>query len=164
MSTKRTMLARPRGFFSIGIYQPKHEENVGTLWRAAFLYGAASIFTIGTRYQRQASDTPKTQQTIPLYHFDSIDDAVAHLPNGAPLVGIELADRAISLSQFRHPPQATYLLGSEDHGLPRKVIDRCHNLVQVEAAEPWSHNVSATGSIVLWHRHIQRINALAMTA
>jgi tRNA(Leu) C34 or U34 (ribose-2'-O)-methylase TrmL len=150
----------PRGFFSIGIYHPKHATNVGTLWRAAHLYGAASIFTIGQRYARQASDTTHADLSIPLLHYRDLDDLIEHLPAGSPLVGVELDPRAYELASYSHPPRACYLLGAEDNGLPQSVIDRCHALVQVESAQPWSHNVSATGSIVLWHRHIQMSRAL----
>lgn len=162
--TRRAVTRGPRGFFSVGIYHPKHETNVGTLWRAAHLYGAASIFTVGRRYQRQASDTTKAEGAVPLLHFDTIDEVLDHLPNGAPLIGVELDARAQMLSSFQHPHRATYLLGAEDHGLPAAVLARCHSIVQVESAMPWSHNVSATGSIVLWHRHVQRQRALVAVA
>jgi hypothetical protein len=31
---------KPRGYFGVGIYGSKWETNIGTLWRAAHLYGA----------------------------------------------------------------------------------------------------------------------------
>jgi tRNA G18 (ribose-2'-O)-methylase SpoU len=159
--TRRAMNREPRGFFSVGIYQPKRETNVGMLWRAAHLYGASMIFTIGPRYKRQASDTSGAATRIPLLHFMGIDDAVDHLPSGAPLIGIELDPRAYPLASYLHPARATYLLGSEDNGLPESVLNRCHQIVQVESAEPWSHNVAATGTTVLYMRHIQRTEVAA---
>src|SRR4030095_12131863 len=102
-----------RGFFGIGIYHPKTEHNVGTLWRTANLYGASFIFTIGRRYHRQASDTMATHLHTPLFHYDSVEDLKANLPWSTPLVGIELDPRAESLADFQHPMRAAYLLGAE---------------------------------------------------
>jgi hypothetical protein len=34
-----------RGYFGIGIYHGKTEENIGTLWRSAYAYGADFVFT-----------------------------------------------------------------------------------------------------------------------
>lgn len=145
-----------RGFFAVGIYHPKREQNVGGLWRAAHLYGASMIFTIGRRYQHQASDTSSAANQVPLLHFSDVDDLIEHLPHSAPLVGIELDPRATALNDFRHPERACYLLGAEDSGLPLAVMDRCHQIVQIESALPWSNNVASAGSMVLWHRHVQR--------
>lgn len=35
-------------YFAIGIYHPKTEMNMGTLWRSAYQLGASYIFTIGS--------------------------------------------------------------------------------------------------------------------
>lgn len=48
-----------RGYFGIGIYNPKTETNMGTLWRSAYNFGADFIFTIGMRYKKMGSDTAK---------------------------------------------------------------------------------------------------------
>ena len=43
-----------RGFFGIGIFHAKNEENIGTLWRSASILGADFIFTIGKPYRHQS--------------------------------------------------------------------------------------------------------------
>jgi tRNA (guanosine-2'-O-)-methyltransferase len=43
-----------RGYYGIGIENVKTAENVGTLWRSAYILGASFIFTIGKRYKKQA--------------------------------------------------------------------------------------------------------------
>lgn len=144
-----------RGYFGIGVWHPKTEANVGTLWRSAHLYGAAFVFTVGRRYRPQASDTVCTPRHTPLFHYDDVDSLVRHLPDACPLVGVELDPRARPLARFAHPERACYLLGAEDHGLPQQVLDRCHTLVQVESALPQSLNVAVAGSLVLWSRHVQ---------
>jgi tRNA G18 (ribose-2'-O)-methylase SpoU len=143
-----------RGFFAIGVYHPKTEQNIGTLMRSAYLYDAAYVFTIGRRYKRQASDTPNTSLHIPMFHYDTFDDfARGGLPYGAPLIGVELDDRSESLVSFAHPERAIYLLGAEDHGLPRGVIDRCHAIVQIPTPRPQSMNVATAGAVILHDRY-----------
>lgn len=153
--TRRTMRGNSRGFAGVVCWQPKHEVNVGTLWRSAFLYDVAFLGTVGRRYEHQASDTPNTPNKIPLVHYSDIDDLKAHLPHGCPLIGIELAENSIPLTKFWHPPNACYLLGAEDHGLPPKVLEKCHQVVQIPTPNPWSMNVSVAGSIVLNDRYVK---------
>lgn len=142
------------GYFGVAIYHPRHEINVGGLWRSALAFGAAFVATVGRRYTTQASDTAKTDRAIPLHHFADIDDLVTHLPHSCPLVGVEQDPRAASLTVYQHRPRALYLLGAEDHGLPQAVVDRCHDLVQIPSAVPWPLNVASAGTVVLAHRHM----------
>jgi tRNA G18 (ribose-2'-O)-methylase SpoU len=146
----------PRGYFGVGVYHPKTEANVGSLWRTAHLFGAALIFTVGARYRRQASDTPKTPLTTPLFHFRDIEDVLDHLPWSAPLVGVELDPRAVPLTEYTHRHRALYLLGAEDHGLPDDVLDACHDVVQIPSLRPQSMNVAVAGSLVIYDRHTAR--------
>lgn len=142
-----------RGYFGIVVYHPKHETNIGTLWRSAWLYDAAFLGTIGRRYQKQSTDTPGTASQIPLVHYADLDDLVEHLPFSCLLVGVEMVERATSLTNFLHPQQAVYLLGAEDHGLPQEMVDRCHRVVQIPSARGWSMNVATAGSIVMYDRY-----------
>jgi tRNA G18 (ribose-2'-O)-methylase SpoU len=147
-----------RGYFGVAVYRPKQESNVGSLWRSASAYGAAFVATVSERYERrQASDTTDTRRHVPLHHYTSINDLIEHLPEGCPLVGVELDPRATLLSDYTHRERALYLLGSEDHGLPTDVLDRCHDLIQVPTVTPWSINVACAGAIVLSHRHMSRL-------
>ena len=146
-----------RGFFAVGVYRPKTEANVGTLWRTAHLYGAAFVFTVGRRYQRQSSDTPKTPLHTPLFHFADINDLGEHLPWSAPLVGVELDSRSVSLPSYEHRLRSVYLLGAEDHGLPPDVLDACHDVIQIPSLAPQSMNVAVAGSVVLYDRHVKSL-------
>ena len=145
-----------RGYFAIGIMHNRTPANIGTLWRSAQMYDAAFVFTVGARYRRQASDTPKTPKHKPLFHFADLTDLIEHLPDSCPLVGIELDPRAERLSRFLHPERACYLLGAEDHGLTADQRDACHALVQIEAPKPQSLNVSVAGSLVMHDRWLRR--------
>lgn len=145
-----------RGYFGIGIYHGKTEHNIGVLMRSAHLFGASFVFTVGPRYRRTASDTPHMTRHTPMFNFATVDDLVKHLPLGCPLVGVELDPRAVPLTEYEHRERACYLLGAEDHGLPRSVLDACHDVVQVESLRPESMNVSVAGSLILHHRHTSR--------
>ena len=91
-----------RGYFGIGIYHGKTSENIGTLWRSANILGADFIFTVGRRYNKQASDTMKTPRHIPLFHFDDWDDMFKHIPYDCPVVAVELAENSIPLENYGH--------------------------------------------------------------
>lgn len=146
------------GFFGIGVYHPKTESNIGTLMRTAFLYKASFVYTIGARYRRQASDTPNTAANVPLFHFETVDDLVDHLPHAAPLVAVELDDRAVTLRQYQHHRNAVYMLGAEDAGIPEQVLAKCHEVVTIESPMPWSMNVATAGSLVIYDRFVKKVN------
>jgi tRNA G18 (ribose-2'-O)-methylase SpoU len=152
------------GFFGIAVYHPKHEVNVGTLWRSAMTYDAALLATVGRRYRSQASDTCKAPKSIPLQHFADIDALIEGLPHSCPLIGVELDSRSEDLEYFEHPARGLYLLGAEDHGLPPEILDRCHRVIKVESAEPWSLNLAVAGSIVMRDRYIKTQTRSLVTA
>ena len=141
---------RARGFFGLGIWHPKVEENIGTLWRSAHAFEASFLFTVGKRYVKQPTDTARTPLSVPLFHYVDLEDLIAHLPRGCALVGVEAAARAVDLSTFKHPDQAAYLLGAEGAGLPDEVMDRCAAVIQIETRQ--CLNVAVAGSIVMYDR------------
>lgn len=143
-----------RGYYGVGIYHPKKSVNIGTLWRSAFLYDADFIFTIGQRYPKQASDTVKAYNHVPLWEFESYNDFLKAMPKDSRLVCIELSDRARELQNFIHPERACYLLGAEDTGIPEQILFG-HTTLQIPTAKPMSMNVSTAGTIVLYDRFIK---------
>lgn len=146
-----------RGYFAVGIWQPKREVNVGGLLRSAFLFDAALVFTIGARYSRQASDTTDVQSHVPTLHCADLDDLIQHLPNGCSLVGVEMDAAATLLANYVHPARAVYLLGAELTGLPAEVLKRCNEVVQIESAKAYSMNVACAGGIVLHDRYVKAL-------
>jgi tRNA G18 (ribose-2'-O)-methylase SpoU len=139
-----------RGYFGIGILNVKTTANIGTLWRSANILGASFIFVIGNRYKRQASDTMQTWRHIPLYHYDNFEEFYKSMPYDCQLIGIELNENSIPVSEFKHPERCVYLLGAEDSGLTNEAINKCHKLVQLPGE--YCLNVSVAGSIVLFDR------------
>lgn len=143
------------GFFGIGIFQVKRGENIGTLWRSAFILGASFIFTIDKKYKKQQSDVLQSWKNIPLFHYDTFDEMYKALPYNSQLVAVEMEEESKSLSSFEHPKRAVYLLGAEDNGLPKDILDKCHYKVHLEGSH--SLNVAVAGSIVL-HDRITRLD------
>lgn len=137
-------------YFEIGIYHPKSAANVGTLWRTAYQLGAAGVFTIGQRYKTQPSDPFKVPRHIPLRNYADFDTFLTSKPIGSLLVGVE--QDGTLLSDFDHPPQAIYLLGAEDKGLPEAMLAKCNAIVSLEAMLRPSFNVTVAGSIVMYDR------------
>lgn len=143
-----------KGYFGIGIYHPKTEINVGTLWRSASILGASFIFTIGKRYKQQSSDTLTAYKSIPLYNFKTIEDLIDHLPYGCPIVGVELDEISKPVKTFDHPERCAYLLGAEDHGLTKHAMSKCHYLVQLYGEH--CYNVAVAGSLIMYDRLIKQ--------
>ena len=146
------MITKGLGYFEIGIFQPKHWENVGTLWRTAWQLGAAGIFTIGTKPPRQITDVLRVDKRIPLRCYDDFDAFLAARPQGAQLIGIEMGGEP--LKTFIHPVRAVYLLGSEVNGLPKEVTSKCQHVLEIESVNYPSFNVSVSGALVMYHRLI----------
>ncbi len=142
-----------RGYFGIGIYKPKTEMNVGTLWRSAFNMGANFIFVIGARYKKQASDTVKAFMHIPFYEYVSWEDFKQHTPYNCQTVCIELDDRAKDLKNYVHPERAVYVLGAEDNGIPKEYL-KGNQIVQINDCK-YCLNVAVAGSIILYDRIIK---------
>lgn len=139
-----------RGFFEIGVFHPKTEANIGTLMRSAYQLGASGVFTIGRRYQQQASDTVKAYRHLPVRHFTTFDEFYAAIPLACRLIGVEMGGKP--LGNACHPQSAVYLLGAEDHGLPPEVVKRCQQIISLDAIRTPSYNVAVAGSLVMYHR------------
>lgn len=136
-------------YFGIGIWHPKSECNIGTLFRSAYAFGASFCFVIGRRYKRRSSDTVNVTNQIPLYEYLTLDEL--KLPKNCPLVGVELTKEARNLRFFCHPRQAIYLLGAEDHGLSPEVLNKCHLVVQIPDLR-CCLNVASMATLVLYDR------------
>ena len=150
-----------KGYFGIGMWEPKFEENLGMLFRSAHAFGADFVFTIGSRYKRDYVNTTRFERHIPLYFYADFDDFMTHRPLDAKVIGIELTDKAVPLESFRHPKQAIYLLGGEDRTLPLEITDRLD--VVCKFSTPICTNVAVAGSVALYDRH-QKMSPEALSS
>lgn len=140
-----------KGYFGIGVFHPKTEDNIGTLWRSAQNFGASFLFTIGRRYKTQSTDTTKASRHIPLYHYLTYDSFTNNRPLDCRLVFVEQSNDSKSIKNFIHPERCIYLLGAEDHGIP---ISLMKGQIQLHIDTPVCLNVAVAGSIVMFHREL----------
>jgi len=143
-----------RGYFGIGVFQPKTQENIGTLWRGAYQLGASFIFTIGKRYKKQCSDTYKTPRHIPMFEFDTYKSFKKVLYDCIPII-IEFSQNSVPLKEFNHPKRCVYILGSEDNGLSKEIIKDIETHVEIESIRRQSFNVAIAGTLVMYDRMIK---------
>ena len=85
-------------------------------------------------HEIRLSDTSNTENSLPTYHFDSVDNL--NLPKGCQLVGVELLEDAEYLPSFRHPRLAAYILGSERYGLSKNILKKCDKIIKVPTKLP----------------------------
>lgn len=141
---------KTRGYFGIGAEGISKPMNFGNLARTAYGFGASFVFTLapGRRIETPDSDTPNSQQHMPWYNFDSVENM--HLPDGCRLVGVELTDEAIELPSFRHPTMAAYVLGPENGSLSPEMVDKCEFIIKIPTL--FCLNVATAGAIVMYDR------------
>lgn len=142
-----------KGYFGIGCFGMKTDMNYGSLFRTAQIFGADFIFLIGPRFKKQSTDTVASYRNMPLYEFKTFEEFNDHRPYDCKLIGVELTESARKIETFNHPKQAIYLLGAEDHGLPKRILDYCQHVIALPGES--SLNVAVAGSIVLYDRIIK---------
>lgn len=138
-----------RGFFGIGIWSPKYEDNVGGLFRSAVAFGASFIFTIGRKYRTQCTDTVASIHQIPYYQYICSDEFINHLPSGCRIVCVEITKEARKLPIFCHPDSAVYLLGNEGNGIPESFMK---DKLVVQIPTNYCLNVATAGAVVMYDR------------
>jgi tRNA G18 (ribose-2'-O)-methylase SpoU len=96
------LLTESEGYFGIGVYNSKTVDNVGTLWRSAYMLGAAFMFTIGTRNAWEKScDTYKSWRHVPAIRYNDFGAFAAAAPYQAIWVAVEMG--GTPLHEFEHP-------------------------------------------------------------
>lgn len=141
-----------RGYVGVGIYNGKRTYNFGAIIRAARVFGADFVFSVGHRNPTETSSL-QSELHIPLFHFETIDACVTSIPVNAKLVCVELAAAALDIRTYEHPERAVYLLGPEDGWLPSSIM-RQHDTVVLPGAYPL--NVAMAATVVLYDRLLKR--------
>jgi len=137
-----------RGYYGIAFFEPKFEENIGTIIRSANCFYADFISIIGKKYKRTTGDTTLAEKHIPIYEYKNLDDFLEHIPIGCEIIGIEV-DGKRNLKNFIHPERAVYVIGSENMSLPKSIKNR------LKIDTKYCLNMAVAASIVLFHRNIQ---------
>jgi len=143
-----------RGFFMIGIVEPRNTLNIGTLVRAAHVFGATGVYAVGRRFPLENEAVHSFDRHVPIFYFEDAEEFDRTMPGNADLVIVEMRDDARSLHNYAHPERAIYLLGSEYVGVPEPFFnlrERTH-IVQIPTRSTVSLNVAIAGSIVMADR------------
>lgn len=140
-----------RGFACVALDNPKRDQNVGGVMRAAFVYDAGLIVVAGTRYRAQASDTVKAWRHVPLLQVSDVFDAI---PHDCVPVAVDLLPDATPLPKYRHPERAFYVFGAEDATLGERITSRCRDKVFVPTRR--CMNLAATVNVILYDRLAKR--------
>lgn len=135
-----------RGYAAIGLYQPKSNHNVGSALRAAGCFDAKLMVVEGQRYKRSLTDTTKQYRHTPLLHGRLLD----LVPFDCVPVAIEIVPGARHLHRYTHPERAFYIFGPEDGSVPKEILERCRDVVQVPTIR--CLNLAATVNVVLYDR------------
>lgn len=136
-----------KGYWGVALYQPQNEVNWGTVLRSAYNFNANFICTIGRKYQRQCSDTVNASKNLPVFHYETMEDFLTHMPVECELVRVEV-DGEYKLETFCHPKRGVYLFGPENGSLPQ--ISRGLSL-HIETNQ--CLNLAVAASIVMYDRH-----------
>lgn len=147
------------GYYGVGVYHPKHGVNTGTIWRSAASLGASFTFNIGSRFERSCTDTVKAWRMLPHFEHGTVDEFWEAIPYSCVPVAVEISDDAEDLTTFEHPDRAVYVLGAEDHGIPRSTLDRFPAKVVLPGR--YCLNVATAAAIVMYDRAAksQRMNS-----
>ena len=142
-----------RGYFGIGVQQISKEQNVGTLARSAYSFGAGFFFAIAPDVDIEAmrtTDTADSFNHMPYYQYDSVADL--RLPKRCALVAVELTDDAIELPSFRHPTRAAYILGPEMGNVSQDILDIADHVIKIPMR--YCVNVGVAGALVMYDRMV----------
>ncbi len=138
--------------FGVGILNPKYQYNVGTLFRSAYQLGASFVFVIGDKYKPQITDTYKCHENIPVFQFKNFEEFKKSQYN-MPIVAIEFDRKSsVLIKDYEHRIRCVYLLGTEDVGLPKNIVEECQDCVHLDSVRTPSYNVHIAGSIVMYDR------------
>jgi len=131
--------------------------NVGSLFRVADAVGVREIVL--------TSATPTPPQTtiakvgrdkhrvVPWRYVENTEVAVQELRQaGYHITALEIADAARPYYEFAFPDRTCLVLGNEDHGVSRAVLDLCDSAVFVPMmGKGLSMNVHVSAAVVLYH-------------
>jgi tRNA G18 (ribose-2'-O)-methylase SpoU len=125
----RAELARLRNAHSIAVIRAKNPFNVGAIIRVAHSFLVREIVLVGVEpfYERAAMGMQKYENVVECPDEDAF---LAHVA-GRPLVGVERDHATTSLWECPMPDDAVYLLGSEDDGVPQRLLDACAHVLAI---------------------------------
>lgn len=152
-------------YYSIGIYAPKYDEFLEIMFRAAYTFGANSVFAINSQWSSYSTpDAAKRKaDRYPQYtYFPSFTEFAEEqlLAKGLELILVEtrrISDAALPLESFIHPNKAAYLFIGRDSKLPDEILQRASARIKVSDDPLFTPGIA--GTVLLYDRHYKEFNA-----
>jgi tRNA G18 (ribose-2'-O)-methylase SpoU len=125
----RAELARLRNPLSIAVVRAKNPFNVGAIIRVAHSFLVREIFLIGVEpyYEKASMGMQKYETIVDCPTEEDFLERVA----GRPLIGVERDAARSSLWDASMPSDLVFLFGSENDGLPQRLLDRCDDVLAI---------------------------------
>ena len=147
--------------FSIGILSSKYGEHLEIMFNMARVFGANSIFGVGTKWSSYSIPNSKNRRTEhypPYDYFPTFEEFIAnHVePSCSELVIVDtrlISDNAEPLENFVHPEKATYLFIGRDSFWPTKVLEKAG--FHVKISDDLTVTPGTAGAILLYDRHFK---------
>ncbi len=154
--------------YSVAPFQPivaawkiKNPENIGSLIRVLDNVGGTDIFLLDDENRKKESSIRKTAgMSYPhvRLHDVSSDWFFGNLPEGYALVAVETSTGSTNIFKTLLPSKIIFLLGSEIHGLPQSMLERCSQAVHIPMTGPCkSMNLSHALAVSLFEWLRQQI-------
>jgi len=144
-----------RGYAAVGLVAPKTPANVGSVLRAAGVFGAAFVAYTGHRYSKAPTDPQQMYRHLPLIKAgDAPTDLRTVIPFDCVPVAVDLIDGAKALPNYTHPERAFYVFGPEDGTLGKQVLDWCRDVVVIPSRA--CLNLAGAVNVVLYDRAAKR--------
>jgi len=143
-------------------------HNVGSIFRTAEGFGVAKIILSGyTAYPRIDNDprlphisdkltaqihkTALDAERLVPFEYLEIPPLAALKQAGYRIIGLEQADRSISLAEYKSPEKVALLIGEEVHGIEQELLDQCEDVLEIPmVGQKESFNVSVATGIALY--------------
>ncbi len=140
-----------RGFYGIGLHNPKSSLNVGSVLRAAGNYNAAFVAQSGKRCGPGITDTMKQYRHMPYFRISNLKEII---PYDCVPVAVDIVEGASSLFDYVHPERAFYIFGPEDGTLNEEILSWCRDIIYVPTNR--CMNLAATVNVILYDRVAKR--------
>jgi tRNA (guanosine-2'-O-)-methyltransferase len=147
----------PLGDLALVLQSVSYPMNVGSLFRIADAVGVEKMILCG------ATPTPPNPTIIKVgrdkhknvawSYIDRPEDAVLGLRHeGYKIIALELAESALPYYEITAAEKTAIVVGNEDHGVSRSVLDLCDSAVFIPMlGKGQSMNVHVSAAVLLFH-------------
>jgi 23S rRNA (guanosine2251-2'-O)-methyltransferase len=135
----------------------EYPYNVGAIFRLADGAGMSELLLTGITPQPphptlEKTARYKTQSVNWRYVADPVEGVLGLKQKGYTVVAVELAEGAVPYHEYLYPEQVALVVGHEDHGVTKAVLEVCDTAVFLPMyGKGLSLNVQTALSIVTYH-------------